>query len=143
MWQILNCLNIITNLFDVWLDKMRTLKRYFMKEVYVILHICIVHNFKQFWRKSSIDRCVFKKLYKFFLPLNVDTRFWQKIIKLDHTKKMLLASSCSIFISWWIKILPSLAKRLAKNSVYIWIEIYEKSVEIAKIWLNWTYQIRF
>ena len=113
VWQILNCLNIITNAtiatYSMWPDKMGTFTKfvqYFMQ------------NFKYFWENHSFIDTVLKKLY-FFLILNVDTRFWQKIIKLDRTKKMLLASSCSIFISWWIKILPSLAKRLAKNSVYI------------------------
>ena len=118
VWQILNCLNIITNAtiatYSIWPDKMGTFTnfvQYFMQ------------NFKYFWRNHSLIDTVLKKLYIFFFfILNVDTRFWQKIIKLDRTKKMLLASSCSIFISWWIKILPSLAKRLAKK-LFIYFEL--------------------
>ena len=117
VWQILNCLNIITNstiaTYSMWPDKMGTFTnfvQYFMQ------------NFKYFWENHSFIDTVLKKLYIFFFILNVDTRFWQKIIKLDRTKKMLLASSCSIFISWWIKILPRLAKRLAKK-LFIYFEL--------------------
>ena len=126
VWQILNCLNIITNstiaTYSMWPDKMGTFTnfvQYFMQ------------NFKYFWENHSFIDTVLKKLYIFFFHFEC----WHQILTENYQawpyKK---DAACIIMFYFHILMNKNFAKvsqAISKKTFYIfWIETYEKSVEL-------------